>query len=83
MYQGDALGTFDLKNTSLPFFHPTFNLILITIFEKITRSTMTLFEKRNFIQNHLHLAREQTINEFYEKLRKEEALKAKTGNQSA
>lgn len=44
---------------------------------------MTLFEKRNFIQNHLHLAREQTINEFYEKLRKEEALKAKTGNQSA
>jgi hypothetical protein len=38
---------------------------------------MTLIEKRNFIQNHLHLAREQTINEFYEQLRKEEALKAK------
>lgn len=38
---------------------------------------MTLIEKKNFIQNHLHLANEQTINEFYEQLRKEEALKAK------
>jgi hypothetical protein len=38
---------------------------------------MTLIEKRNFIQNHLHLAKEQTINEFYEQIRKDEALKAK------
>ena len=38
---------------------------------------MTLIEKRKFIQNHLHLAKEHTINEFYEQLRKEETLKAK------
>jgi len=38
---------------------------------------MNVVEKRDFIHSHLHRANENTINEFYEKLRKEEILKAK------
>jgi septin family protein len=38
---------------------------------------MNLIEKRDYIHNHLHRANEKTIDEFYEKLRKEELLKAK------
>ncbi len=38
---------------------------------------MNVIEKRDFIHSHLHRANEKTINEFYEKLRKEEILKAK------
>ncbi len=38
---------------------------------------MNVIEKRDFIHNYLHLANENTINEFYEKLRKEEVLKEK------
>ena len=35
---------------------------------------MNVIEKRDFIHSYLHRANEKTINEFYEKLRKEEAL---------
>ncbi len=38
---------------------------------------MDIIEKRDFIHSHLHKADENTINEFYEKLHKEELLKAK------
>jgi len=38
---------------------------------------MNVVEKRDFIHSHLHYANESTINEFYERLRKEEVLKAK------
>ena len=38
---------------------------------------MNVVEKRDFIHSHLHRANENTINEFYEKLHKEEVLKAK------
>ena len=38
---------------------------------------MNLVEKRDFIHSHLQLANETTINEFYEKLRKEKVLKTK------
>ena len=38
---------------------------------------MNVIEKRDFIHSHLHRANEGTINEFYEKLRNEEVLKAK------
>jgi hypothetical protein len=38
---------------------------------------MNVLEKRDFIKNHLHLANESTINEFYQKLRDEEVLKEK------
>ncbi len=38
---------------------------------------MNVVEKRDFIHSHLHRANEKTINEFYEKLRKEEVLKTK------
>ncbi|MBE0640281.1 MAG: hypothetical protein IH598_17335 [Bacteroidales bacterium] len=38
---------------------------------------MNVLEKRDFIKNHLHLANDSTINEFYKKLRNEEVLKAK------
>ena len=38
---------------------------------------MNVVEKRDFIHSHLHRANENTVNEFYEKLRKEEVLKAK------
>ncbi|PTN02226.1 hypothetical protein [Mangrovibacterium marinum] len=38
---------------------------------------MNVIEKRDFIHSHLHQADENTINEFYEKLRKTEVLKAK------
>ena len=35
---------------------------------------MNVIEKRDFIHSFLHRANEKTINEFYEKLRKEEVL---------
>jgi hypothetical protein len=38
---------------------------------------MNVVEKRDFIHSHLHRADDNTINEFYEKLRKDEVLKAK------
>ncbi len=38
---------------------------------------MNAVEKRDFIHSHLHIANDETLNEFYEKLRKEEALKSK------
>lgn len=38
---------------------------------------MNSLEKRDFIHSHLHIANEDMLNEFYEKLRKEEILKAK------
>ena len=38
---------------------------------------MNVIEKRDFIHSHLHRADDNTINEFYEKLRKEEVLKSK------
>ncbi len=38
---------------------------------------MNVIEKRDFIHSFLHRANEQTINEFYEKLRKEELLAKK------
>jgi hypothetical protein len=42
-----------------------------------TLDTMNTIEKRDFIHSYLHKASENTINEFYEKLLNEEALKAK------
>ncbi len=38
---------------------------------------MNALEKRDFIHSHLHNADESVINEFYEKLCKEEVLKEK------
>ena len=38
---------------------------------------MKVVEKRDFIHSHLHNADERVINEFYEILRKEEALREK------
>lgn len=38
---------------------------------------MNVIEKRDFIHSNLHRANENTINEFYEKLRKEEVLGTK------
>lgn len=38
---------------------------------------MNVIEKRDFIHSYLHRANEKTINEFYEKLRKEEVLVTK------
>jgi len=38
---------------------------------------MNVIEKRDFIHSNLHRANEKTINEFYEKLRKEEVLVTK------
>lgn len=43
---------------------------------------MNVIEKRDFIHSYLHRANEKTINEFYEKLRKEEVLKAKLENRA-
>jgi hypothetical protein len=43
---------------------------------------MNVIEKRDFIHNYLHRANENTINEFYEKLRKEEVLKTKLENRA-
>jgi truncated hemoglobin YjbI len=37
---------------------------------------MNIIEKRDFIHSHLHIANENLLNEFYEKLRKAEELKA-------
>ncbi len=38
---------------------------------------MNIIEKRDFIHNNLHRANENTINEFYEKLRQEAILATK------
>lgn len=38
---------------------------------------MKAVEKRDFIHSHLHRANEKTIDEIYERLRKEEVLKTK------
>jgi len=38
---------------------------------------MKAVEKRDYIHSHLHFANESMLDEFYERLRKEEALKAK------
>jgi hypothetical protein len=38
---------------------------------------MNVVEKRDFIHSYLHRADDNTINEFYEKLRKEKVLKSK------
>ncbi len=38
---------------------------------------MKVVEKRDFIHSHLHRANEKTIDEIYERLRKEEVLKTK------
>jgi hypothetical protein len=38
---------------------------------------MNVIKKRDFIHSYLHRANENTINEFYEKLRKEEVLVSK------
>jgi len=43
---------------------------------------MNVVEKRDFIHSHLHQADENTINEFYEKLRKAEVLKAKLNDRA-
>ena len=43
---------------------------------------MNVIEKRDFIHSYLHRANDKTINEFYEKLRKEEVLKAKLENRA-
>jgi U3 small nucleolar RNA-associated protein 14 len=43
---------------------------------------MNVVEKRDFIHSYLHRASENTINEFYEKLRKEEVLQAKLVNRA-
>lgn len=47
-----------------------------------TMEIMNVVEKRDFIHSYLHRANENTINEFYEKLRKEEVLKVKLGNRA-
>ena len=38
---------------------------------------MNAVEKRDFIHSHLHIANESILDEFYEKLRKEEVIKTK------
>ncbi|MEA3317078.1 MAG: hypothetical protein U9R54_03905 [Bacteroidota bacterium] len=43
---------------------------------------MNVIEKRDFIHSHLHIANENTLDEFYEKLRKEEVLKTKLENRA-
>ncbi len=43
---------------------------------------MNVVEKRDFIHSRLHRANERTINEFYEKLHKEEVLKEKLENRA-
>jgi hypothetical protein len=42
-----------------------------------TMTIMNVVEKRDFIHSHLHRANESTINEFYEKLHREDILKKK------
>lgn len=43
---------------------------------------MNVVEKRDFIHSHLHRATENTIDEFYEKLHKENVLKVKLENRA-
>ncbi len=44
---------------------------------------MNIIEKRDFIHSNLHFADENTINEFYEKLRKDDVLKSKLESRAA
>jgi hypothetical protein len=44
---------------------------------------MNILEKRDFIHSYLHFADEKTIDEFYEKLRKEENLRVKLESRAA
>ena len=48
----------------------------------LVQEIMTVVEKRDFIHSYLHRADERTINEFYEKLRKEEVLITKLENRA-
>ncbi len=50
---------------------------IVNFVEDKTMGIMNAVEKRDFIHSHLHIANESTLNEFYEKLRKEETLRAK------
>jgi hypothetical protein len=50
----------------------------ITLIQK----NMNVVEKRDYIHSYLHRANESTINEFYEKLRKEEVLITKLENRA-
>ncbi len=50
---------------------------MVKFAEDKTLEIMNVVEKRDFIHSHLHRANEKTIDEFYEKLRQEEVLKAK------
>ncbi len=52
------------------------NIIVKFVGDK-TMEVMNVIEKRDFIHSYLHRANEKTINEFYEKLRKEEVLATK------
>ena len=47
-----------------------------------TVDIMNLIEKRDFIHSYLHHANESTINEFYEKLRKDEVSKGMLENRA-
>ncbi len=44
---------------------------------------MNIIEKRDFIHSYLHFADEKTIDEFYEKLQKEEILRVKLESRAA
>ena len=48
----------------------------------LIQEVMNVVEKRDFIHSYLHRANENTINEFYEKLRKEEVLITKLENRA-
>ncbi|MCA1759500.1 MAG: hypothetical protein LC658_07000, partial [Bacteroidales bacterium] len=50
--------------------------------EDKSMTVMNVVEKRDLIHSHLHRAAENTIDEFYEKLRKENVLKAKLENRA-
>lgn len=43
---------------------------------------MNTVEKRDYIHSHLHIANESTLNEFNEKLRKDDILKTKLKNRA-
>ena len=51
--------------------------IIVNFVKHPNRIVMNTIEKRDFIHSHLHNADESIINEVYEILHKEEALKSK------
>jgi hypothetical protein len=51
--------------------------IIVNFVKHANTTGMNTIEKRDFIHSHLHNADESIINEFYEILHKEEALKSK------